>query len=159
MVSPGVANMTSDGPGGSFYRPLASPLKTGQARLITQGTKFEACLVLFMLRYFFTMASSLWWLMLTIAWYLAAKCHWAHEAISRNAQYFHLAAWALPAAKTVGLLALGKVRQYDLVSYTFYVVLPQVSNHHFSASMWAKPGSNEPILQSLIKWISLGNKK
>lgn len=78
-------------------------------RLITQGTKFEGCIILFMLIYYFSMASSIWWVVLTVTWYLAAKCHWAHEAIARNAQYFHFAAWALPAAKTIGLLALGKV--------------------------------------------------
>uniref|UniRef100_A0A183A0V5 G_PROTEIN_RECEP_F2_4 domain-containing protein n=1 Tax=Echinostoma caproni TaxID=27848 RepID=A0A183A0V5_9TREM len=78
-------------------------------RLITQGTKFEGCIILFMLLYFFSMASSIWWVVLTITWYLAAKCHWAHEAISRNAQYLHFAAWAIPAAKTIGILAFGKV--------------------------------------------------
>ncbi|KER27267.1 hypothetical protein T265_05670 [Opisthorchis viverrini] len=55
------------------------------------------------------MASAIWWVVLTITWYLAARCHWAHEAISRNAQYLHFAAWAVPAAKTIGILALGKV--------------------------------------------------
>lgn len=62
-----------------------------------------------MLLYFFSMASSIWWVVLTITWYLAAKCHWAHEAISRNAQYLHFAAWAIPAGKTIGILAMGKV--------------------------------------------------
>ncbi|CAL8068101.1 unnamed protein product [Calicophoron daubneyi] len=88
-------------------QPLAGQIE--MPRLITQGTKFEGCIILFMLLYFFSMASAIWWVVLTITWYLAAKCHWAHEAISRNAQYLHFAAWAIPAAKTIGILAFSKV--------------------------------------------------
>lgn len=62
-----------------------------------------------MMLYFFSMAGHIWWVVLTITWYLAAKCHWAHEAIFRNAQYLHFAAWAIPAAMTICLLAMGKV--------------------------------------------------
>lgn len=77
--------------------------------LITQGTKFEGCTILFMMLYFFSMAGHIWWVVLTVTWYLAARCHWAHEAIFRNAQYLHFAAWAIPAAMTICLLAMGKV--------------------------------------------------
>ncbi|KAF8571176.1 hypothetical protein P879_03050 [Paragonimus westermani] len=94
---------------GPFPAPSNMAGHIEMPRLITQGTKFEGCIILFMLLYFFSMASSIWWVVLTITWYLAAKCHWAHEAISRNAQYLHFAAWALPAAKTIGILAFGKV--------------------------------------------------
>uniref|UniRef100_A0A095A2U4 Frizzled-1 n=1 Tax=Schistosoma haematobium TaxID=6185 RepID=A0A095A2U4_SCHHA len=94
---------------GPFPAPQSLSGQIEMPRLVTQGTKFEGCIILFMLLYFFSMASSIWWVVLTITWYLAAKCHWAHEAISRNAQYLHFAAWAIPAAKTIGILALGKV--------------------------------------------------
>ncbi|VDD76733.1 unnamed protein product [Mesocestoides corti] len=77
--------------------------------LITQGTKFEGCTILFMMLYFFSMAGHIWWVVLTVTWYLAARCHWAHEAIFRNAQYLHFAAWAIPAAMTICILAMGKV--------------------------------------------------
>uniref|UniRef100_A0A0X3PZN9 Frizzled-1 n=1 Tax=Schistocephalus solidus TaxID=70667 RepID=A0A0X3PZN9_SCHSO len=80
-----------------------------QPLLVTQGTKFEGCIILFMLLYFFSMAGHIWWVVLTVTWYLAAKCHWAHEAIFRNAQYLHFAAWAIPAAMTICILAMGKV--------------------------------------------------
>nr|CDS29314.1 frizzled [Hymenolepis microstoma] len=88
----------------------SSPLSSSSyPLLITQGTKFEGCTILFMMLYFFSMAGHIWWVVLTITWYLAAKCHWAHEAIFRNAQYLHFAAWAIPAAMTICLLAMGKV--------------------------------------------------
>lgn len=76
---------------------------------ITQGTKHEMCTMSFMILYFFGMASSIWWVILTLTWFLAAGLKWGHEAIEANSQYFHLAAWAAPAIKTVSILAMGKV--------------------------------------------------
>ncbi|RUS91170.1 hypothetical protein EGW08_001083, partial [Elysia chlorotica] len=77
--------------------------------LVTQGTKKEGCTVLFMMLYFFSMASSIWWVILTLTWFLAAGMKWGHEAIEANSQYFHLAAWAVPAIKTIAILAMGQV--------------------------------------------------
>lgn len=77
--------------------------------VITQGTKHEPCTILFMIVYFFSMASSIWWVILTLTWFLAAGLKWGHEAIEANSQYFHLAAWAVPAIKTISILAMGKV--------------------------------------------------
>lgn len=77
--------------------------------VITQGTKHEPCTILFMVVYFFSMASSIWWVILTLTWFLAAGLKWGHEAIEANSQYFHLAAWAVPAVKTISILAMGKV--------------------------------------------------
>jgi frizzled protein 1/7 len=62
-----------------------------------------------MVLYFFSMASSIWWVVLTLTWFLAAGLKWGHEAIEANSQYFHLAAWAVPAINTITLLAMGKV--------------------------------------------------
>ncbi|CAG9823567.1 unnamed protein product [Phaedon cochleariae] len=76
---------------------------------ITQGTKYELCTIIFMVLYFFSMASSIWWVVLTLTWFLAAGLKWGHEAIEANSQYFHLAAWAIPAIKTISILAMGKV--------------------------------------------------
>uniref|UniRef100_A0A0L8FPZ8 Uncharacterized protein n=1 Tax=Octopus bimaculoides TaxID=37653 RepID=A0A0L8FPZ8_OCTBM len=77
--------------------------------IITQGTKKEGCTILFMMLYFFSMASSIWWVILTLTWFLAAGMKWGHEAIEANSQYFHLAAWAVPAIKTIAILAMGQV--------------------------------------------------
>lgn len=78
-------------------------------RVVTQGTQKEGCTILFMMVYFFSMASSIWWVMLTLTWFLSAGLKWGNEAIERNSQYFHLAAWAVPAIKTITILALGQV--------------------------------------------------
>jgi frizzled protein 1/7 len=45
---------------------------------------------------------------------LAAGLKWGHEAIEANSQYFHLAAWAVPAIKTITILAMGKVEGWCL---------------------------------------------
>lgn len=94
----------------SCDKPAPSPVMGVQmASVITQGTKKEMCTILFMVLYFFGMASSIWWVILTLTWFLAAGLKWGHEAIEANSQYFHLAAWAAPAVKTVSILAMGKV--------------------------------------------------
>lgn len=90
--------------------------------VITQGTKHEPCSILFMIVYFFSMASSIWWVILTLTWFLAAGLKWGHEAIEANSQYFHLAAWAVPAVKTISILAMGKV-DGDVLSGVCYVGL------------------------------------
>ncbi|XP_023955213.2 frizzled-7-B [Bicyclus anynana] len=90
--------------------------------VITQGTKHEPCTILFMIVYFFSMASSIWWVILTLTWFLAAGLKWGHEAIEANSQYFHLVAWAVPAIKTISILAMGKV-DGDVLSGVCYVGL------------------------------------
>ncbi|XP_078737730.1 frizzled-2-like [Lampetra fluviatilis] len=81
----------------------------GGYRTVVQGTKKEGCTILFMVLYFFSMASSIWWVILSLTWFLAAGMKWGHEAIEANSQYFHLAAWAVPAVKTITVLATGHV--------------------------------------------------
>uniref|UniRef100_A0A6I8NGW6 Frizzled-1 n=1 Tax=Ornithorhynchus anatinus TaxID=9258 RepID=A0A6I8NGW6_ORNAN len=95
------------------------------ARTVAQGTKREGCTLLFMTLYFFGMASSAWWVVLSLTWFLAAGLKWGHEAIEANAAYFHLAAWAVPAAQTAAALALGQV-DGDVLSGVCFVGLRSV---------------------------------
>ncbi|NWR64861.1 FZD5 protein, partial [Bucorvus abyssinicus] len=67
------------------------------------------CTVVFLLLYFFGMASSIWWVILSLTWFLAAGMKWGNEAIASYAQYFHLAAWLIPSAKSITVLALSSV--------------------------------------------------
>ncbi|XP_049417153.1 frizzled-2 [Epinephelus fuscoguttatus] len=91
-------------------------------KTIVQGTKKEGCTILFMMLYFFSMASSIWWVILSLTWFLAAGMKWGHEAIEANSQYFHLAAWAVPAVKTISILAIGQI-EGDVLSGVCYVSL------------------------------------
>ncbi|RZC42028.1 frizzled [Asbolus verrucosus] len=108
--------------GDSIACKEAAPSDNGVMKVstITQGTKYELCTILFMVLYFFSMASSIWWVVLTLTWFLAAGLKWGHEAIEANSQYFHLAAWAVPAVKTITILAMGKV-DGDVLSGVCYV--------------------------------------
>ncbi|KAB0336826.1 hypothetical protein FD754_025510, partial [Muntiacus muntjak] len=67
------------------------------------------CTVVFLLVYFFGMASSIWWVILSLTWFLAAGMKWGNKAIAGYAQYFHLAAWLIPSVKSITALALSSV--------------------------------------------------
>ncbi|GBP33549.1 Frizzled-2 [Eumeta japonica] len=69
----------------------------------------SACTLVFLLIYFFGMASSIWWVVLSFAWFLAAGLKWGNEAIAGHAHYYHLAAWLVPGAKTMAVLVAGAV--------------------------------------------------
>ncbi|XP_022235618.1 frizzled-5-like [Limulus polyphemus] len=68
-----------------------------------------ACTIVFLLIYFFGMASSLWWVILALTWLLAAGLKWGNEAIAGYSLYFHLLAWSLPTVKTIAILAVDGV--------------------------------------------------
>ncbi len=72
------------------------------------------------------MASSIWWVVLTLTWFLAAGLKWGHEAIESNSQYFHLAAWAVPTIKTIAILAMGESRVAYFRSGWLYLAIFQV---------------------------------
>ncbi|XP_065347536.1 frizzled-7-B [Cloeon dipterum] len=91
------------------FPPPANMPNIKMVSTVTQGTKHEACTIVFMVLYFFSMASSIWWVVLTLTWYLAAGLKWGHEAIEGSSQFFHLAAWAVPTVQTITVLAMGKV--------------------------------------------------
>ena len=64
------------------------------------------CTTVFLLVYFFSMASSMWWVVLSFTWFLAAGLKWGQEAIASYSQYFHLIAWLVPSIKSIVILAL-----------------------------------------------------
>jgi len=55
-------------------------------RVVVQGTKKEMCTIAFMTIYYFGMSSSIWWVVLTLTWFLSAGLKWSNEAIERNSQ-------------------------------------------------------------------------
>ncbi|XP_078701261.1 frizzled-8-like [Branchiostoma floridae x Branchiostoma belcheri] len=90
-------------------------------QIVRYGTTGPAlCTIVFLLIYFFSMASSIWWVILSFTWFLAAGMKWGQEAIASYAQYFHLAAWLIPSVKTIAVLAMSSV-DGDPVSGICYV--------------------------------------
>nr|XP_009943478.1 PREDICTED: frizzled-8 [Opisthocomus hoazin] len=84
-------------------------LLAGAEHVRYESTGPALCTVVFLLGYFFGMASSIWWVILSLTWFLAAGMKWGNEAIAGYAQYFHLAAWLLPSVKSIAVLALSSV--------------------------------------------------
>ncbi|XP_029902874.1 frizzled-3a [Myripristis murdjan] len=106
-----------------------------RASTVTQGSHNKACTLLFMVLYFFTMAGSVWWVILTITWFLAAVPKWGSEAIEKKALLFHACAWGIPGALTVTLLAMNKIEGdsvsgvcfvglYDLAALRWFLLAP-----------------------------------
>ncbi|TNN37818.1 Frizzled-1 [Liparis tanakae] len=81
----------------------------GGYKVVAQGAGGAGCAALFAVLYFFGAAGSVWRVVLSLAWFLSAAMKWGPEALEANARYFHLAAWALPAAQTLAALEAGRV--------------------------------------------------
>lgn len=69
------------------------------------------------------MSSALWWVNLTITWFLSAGLHWSPEAIERKSSYFHFIAWLIPSIKTLTILIMRAVDANELTGSCF------VGNH------------------------------
>lgn len=65
-----------------------------------------SCVILFMLVYFFQMASAMWWVVLTFTWFLAAALKWGEEAVEKLWLLYHIIAWSIPAIQVVLVLVL-----------------------------------------------------
>ncbi|KAL4233420.1 Frizzled-9 [Mactra antiquata] len=93
--------------------------RDGSEFLIQEGLESTWCIIVFLILYFFGMAGSLWWVILTITWFLAAARKWGQEAIEALSSYFHLAAWAIPAVKTILILTMRRVDGDELTGLCY----------------------------------------
>ncbi|XP_028414364.1 frizzled-4-like [Dendronephthya gigantea] len=94
------------------------------------------CSFVFLFLYFFGMAANIWWVILTLSWFLGAGMKWSCEAIDSYTNLFHLVAWLLPVIKTALVLIFRKidgdeltglcyVGNQDLLALTGFVLGPQ----------------------------------
>lgn len=93
--------------------------RDGRPFVIQEGLESTWCIIVFLLLYFFGMASAVWWVILTITWFLAAGRKWGQEAIEALSSYFHLAAWAIPAVKTIVILTMRRVDGDELTGLCY----------------------------------------
>ncbi|XP_067945884.1 frizzled-4-like [Watersipora subatra] len=91
--------------------------------MIVSGMESTLCIIIFLIQYYFGIASHIWWMILTLSWYLAASRKWGLEAISSISCYFHLFAWAVPAVLTIAILVTGAVDSNELTGMCY------VGNH------------------------------
>lgn len=68
------------------------------------STGQSSCTIVFLLVYYFGMASSIWWVILSFTWFLSAGLKWGNEAISKISHFFHLAAWLIPTLQSISVL-------------------------------------------------------
>lgn len=79
------------------------------------------CLIVFAVLYYTMMAAFLWWLVLTVGWFLAAGLKWSSEGIGKLSPLFHIVCWVIPLAMTIALMAGQVVFADELVSVCFIV--------------------------------------
>lgn len=107
-----------------------------QSYLLTGGQESTWCTVCFLISYYFSMASNLWWVMLSLAWYFSTSRKWGHEGVGSVSSIFHMFAWAVPAILSILILIQHKIDADELTGtcYTgfhskttllFCVLLPQ----------------------------------
>ena len=87
--------------------------------LIQDGLRNTGCAVVFLVQYFFSMAATVWWVILALMWFLAAGMKWGSEAITSYANLFHVIAWALPCIKTIFIFITRKVDGDELTGLCF----------------------------------------
>lgn len=87
--------------------------------VIQEGLESTWCIIVFLILYFFGMASSIWWVILTFTWFLAAGRKWGQEAIEALSSYFHFVAWAIPAIKTIIILTMRRVDGDELTGLCY----------------------------------------
>ncbi|CAL4114327.1 unnamed protein product, partial [Meganyctiphanes norvegica] len=85
------------------------------------------CTTVFLLVYFFGMASSIWWVVLAFTWFLAAGLKWGNEAIQSYSTWFHLAAWLIPTVQSIVVLVVAGV-DGDAVAGICYVGNQNIDN-------------------------------
>uniref|UniRef100_A0A8C4QUL4 Frizzled-4 n=1 Tax=Eptatretus burgeri TaxID=7764 RepID=A0A8C4QUL4_EPTBU len=90
-----------------------------EAVLLQEGLKNTGCAIVFLFLYYFGMASSIWWVILTLTWFLSAGLKWGHEAIEQHSSYFHIAAWAIPALKTIIILIMRQVDAEEITGLCY----------------------------------------
>ena len=79
------------------------------------------CLLVFAILYYTMMAAFLWWLMLTLCWFLASTFKWSQEAIAHLYPLYHLLAWLTPLLLCVILVSAHTVAADELTGTCFVV--------------------------------------
>nr|CAH8870950.1 unnamed protein product [Trichobilharzia regenti] len=111
--------------------------KNNVSFLITSGHEGTWCTIVFLILYYFSQASYIWWVMLAIAWFLSASCKWGCEGIEAVSSILHMLAWALPALKTIIILIMHRIDADELTGLCFvgyqnptslltFILLPQI---------------------------------
>lgn len=83
--------------------------------LITQGNDTGKCTVMALFYYFFLWSLFLWYVILSVTWYLSAARDWVPEALKSINYIFFLIGYALPAALSI-IVLIKKPTEGDVLS-------------------------------------------
>lgn len=79
-----------------------------------------ACIIPFILIYYFLIAANVWFAIFTYAWYLQTKDRGSiRDRIDKENFYFHFIAWALPFVLTVLIMVLNEVDGNSILGICF----------------------------------------
>ncbi|KAK2716659.1 frizzled-4-like [Artemia franciscana] len=91
--------------------------------LTQEGLDQSNCAIVFLMTYFFGMASCAWWLVMNFIWHLVERKPgqktYTHNVIQRYSSGLHLVAWGIPAAQTITLLVMMVVDADELTGMCF----------------------------------------
>lgn len=79
------------------------------------------CLLNFGILYYSMVAAFLWWLTLTMSWFLSSVFKWSNEAVGHLAPFFHVTAWVLPLLMMISLVSAQVVSADELTGTCFVV--------------------------------------
>ena len=89
------------------HEAIACDSNTGLVRYTTTGPAH--CTAVFFMTYFFSNVAWIWWVVLSMNWFLSSGLHWPTKAISSYSQYFHFIAWIVPTVQTMAILAMAAI--------------------------------------------------
>ncbi|VDP14951.1 unnamed protein product [Onchocerca flexuosa] len=86
-----------------------SAISASNSPLVSQGIDNFSCTIIAITHYYFSVASGVWWVILCLAWFLAANLKWAQESIESLSSYFHVLAWGIPAFLAIIILVTNNI--------------------------------------------------
>lgn len=89
------------------HEAIACDSNTGLVRYTTTGPAH--CTAVFFMTYFFSNVAWIWWVVLSMNWFLSSGLQWPTKAISSYSQYFHFIAWIVPTVQTMAILAMAAI--------------------------------------------------
>lgn len=91
----------------------------GRRYLLIDGSGNLSCATTFLLTYCFSTAQNIWWVMLSLSWFLSAGLKWRPDLIRALSMYFHIFSWGVPCAMTVIVLVIRKIDVNELTGICF----------------------------------------
>ncbi|XP_074595333.1 frizzled-5-like [Brevipalpus obovatus] len=115
------------------YEKIACDGSMVRYSVFTPGSQW--CITVFILTFYFSNAASIWWVVMTITWFLSTGLQWGSEPLSKYSLYFHLASWMIPGVESFIALASGafdaepfggicSIGNQDVQNLYHFVILP-----------------------------------